>query len=112
MEKLVVNVKDKDGKIVKTCEAKPIEIEFGTIRSIMELLNIEKIDDTWELMKTVYNVWDKLTGILSEAFPDMERDDWEHVKLNELIPVVYGILQYSFSEILTIPNDPKNAIAG
>ena len=38
----------------------------------------------------------------------MKYEDWDHVKLKELMPVIIGILKYSFGEILTIPKDPKN----
>lgn len=108
MANLVLNVYDKSGEIVKTSEAKMIDLEFGTIESLMELLNIEEINVTTDLLKTVYGAWDELTNILSQCFPDMEKSDWKHVKLKELIPLVINILKYSFEEILTIPNDSKN----
>ena len=108
MKDLILNVYDRSGNVVKTCEAGTAELEFGTIRSIMELLNIESVQDTSELLKTVYNAWDDLTMILNRCFPDMEYEDWEHVRLKELIPLTVEILRYSFSEILTIPGDEKN----
>ena len=49
-----------------------------------------------------------MTGVLNRCFPDMEPEDWEHVKVKELLPVVLNILKASFTEILSIPKDPKN----
>ena len=105
---LILNVYDGYGDITKTVTANTVDLEFGTIRSIMELLNIDSIDDTDELLKTVYGAWDNLVLILNRCFPDMDYEDWEHVKLKELMPVLINILKYSFGEILTIPNDSKN----
>lgn len=105
---LEIKVYDDEGKVVKTCVAEMVDLEFGAIRSIMEILNIESIVDTGDLLKTVYGAWGQFTKILSRCFPAMEYEDWDHVRLKELMPTVFAILKYSFSEILTIPKDPKN----
>ena len=103
-----IRVYDENGGVVKTCSAEMIDLEFGTVRSIMEILNIESISDTGALLHTVYDAWDQLVKILNRCFPEMEYDDWDHVKLKELMPVIIGILKYSCGEIMTIPKDPKN----
>ena len=106
--KFEINVYDSKGKVKKTATAEPADLTFGAIRKIMELLNIEKADSTAQLLGTVYGAWDELTKILSQCFPDMEQEDWENVKMKELMPVMIGIIKHSFAEILTIPKDPKN----
>lgn len=103
-----LNVYGKDNEVVKTCEAKEIDLKFGTIRSLMKLLKIDDINDTGELLKVVYSAWDQLVEVLEDVFPDMEEEDWDNVKLNELIPTILAILKSSFAQILTIPTDPKN----
>lgn len=105
---LKLNVYDKENNVVKTCEARTIEIKFGSIRRIMKLLNVDDINDTVELLKIVYGAWDQLTTILDEVFPGMEETDWDNVKLNELVPILVIILKDSFAAMLTIPTDPKN----
>lgn len=100
-----LNVYDKEGNIEKTVVAENLDIEFGHIRSIMKLLDVDNINDTWGLLKTVYDAWDKLTEVLSQCFPDMDDEDWEHVKIKELIPELLGIIRESFAEILTIPTE-------
>ena len=102
---LNLNVYDKSGKIVKTCNAEMIDLEFGTIRSLMEILNVENIEDTGELLSSVYGAWSELTEVLNQCFPEMEYEDWNHVKLKELIPLIINILKYSFAEILSIPKN-------
>lgn len=106
--KLEINVYDKDNNVVKTCEAQTVDLEFGTIRALMKLLNVDNMNDTGQLLDVVYNAWEQLVDILNQCFPDMETEDWEHVKLKELIPVIVDILKASFADILSIPKDPKN----
>lgn len=107
-KKMEIKVYDGEGNVKKTVSAEMIDLEFGTVRAIMEILNVENIDNTGQLLSTIYKAWDELIKVLCECFPGMEHEDWDHVKMKELMPVVIGILRYSFSEILTIPKDPKN----
>ena len=113
--RLEINVYDENDTIIKTCEAHTIDLEFGTIRSLMKLLNVDNVNDTGELLNIVYGAWEQLVEVLGKCFPDMEADDWEHarrewehVKLKELIPAILNILKASFADILSIPKDPKN----
>ena len=107
-DKMIINVYDDEGNVIKTCEAVSVKLKFGAIRSLMELLNVENIENSTELLKTIYSAWEELITILNKCFPDMEYEDWDNVELNELIPVTVAILKYSFGEILNIPRDSKN----
>ena len=102
---LEIKVYDKKGKITKTSMAQVIDLEFGTIRAIMEVLNVESMEDTAQLLKTVYGAWDQVTDVLYQCFPDLSKEDWEHVKVKELMGVIIGILRYSFTEILSLPKN-------
>lgn len=108
MENLKLNVYDENDNIIKTSEAKMIDLRFGTIRSLMELLKVDDINDTTQLLRTVYSAWAQVISILSKIFPDMEEEDWENIKLSELLPMLVAILKSSFAQILTIPTDEKN----
>ena len=107
-KKLTINVYDDEGNVIKTCEAVSVKLKFGAIRSLMELLNVENIENSTELLKTIYSAWEELITILNKCFPEMEYEDWDNVELNELIPVTVDILKYSFGEILNIPRNSKN----
>lgn len=105
MEKISINVYDNNDVVVKTCEAKLVDIKFGTIRKLMGLLKIEEIDNTSELLKAVYGAWEQITVVLNQCFPDMTEDDWDNTKVNELLPVIVQIARSTFSEMLAIPKD-------
>jgi hypothetical protein len=107
-EKLKICVYDDDDNITKTVEAEVIDLRFGTIRKLMELLNVEDINDTAELLRKVYAAWGQVTKVLAKVFPQMEENDWDNIKLSELMPVLVVILKTSFVQMLDIPNDSKN----
>ena len=108
MNDLILNVYDKDDNIVKTCSAQFVELKFGAIRSIMRLLNVDNIDNNLDLMKAIYDAWEKLTEVLGQCFPDMEEGDWDNIHMSELVPVVVAILKGSFGKLMQIPKE-KNS---
>ena len=92
-ETFKINVYDNEGNVIKTSTAVDCDLKFGAVRKIMALLEIDDIDDVSTLLKTVYGAWDQLTKVLSECFPDMTDDDWDNVKVNELIPVTVALVR-------------------
>ena len=105
---LKLNVYDDEDKVIKTATAEMVELKFGSIRSLMKLLKVDDIDDTSELLKVIYGAWEQLVKILNSCFPEMKDEDWDNVKVSELIPVILEILKYSFTQMLSIPTDSKN----
>ena len=47
---MILNVYGKNKEIVKKCEAKEIDLMYGTVRSLMKLLKVDKMKDTFELL--------------------------------------------------------------
>ena len=107
MENIVLNVYDDDDNIIKTVEATDATIKFGLVRKLMKLLNIDEMEDTHEILLVVMDSWDIVTALLGKFFPDMTDDDWDNVKIDELIPAVLALLKSSFVETLKIPKDPN-----
>lgn len=100
---LEITVYDDNDQVIKTCTANTVDLRFGQVASMMELLEIESVNDSVELMRTVNKAWKELTKILTKIFPEMEDDDWSNVKISELLPVVVMILKSSFAEMMKIP---------
>ena len=105
---LQITVYDDDDNVVKKCTAQTVDIRFGQISALMELVDVEDMENSMELLKVVRKAWKQITKILSKVFPDMEDDDWDNVSVKELLPVVVAILKDSVSEMLAIPKS-KNA---
>lgn len=100
---LKITVYDENDNVMKECTAQTVDIRFGQVSAIMELLDVESVEDTMQLIKVVRKAWKQLIRILSKIFPDMEEDDWDNVSLKELLPVLVMILKDSFREMMTIP---------
>lgn len=107
-----LNVYDENDIVIKSVQAHFVDIRFGTIKKLLAILEVDNIEDSAELLKVLYSSWKSVTNILDKVFPDMTEEDWDGVKLTELLPAVYSILKGSFTHILSIPTDPKNEIAG
>ena len=104
-----IKIYNNKGEVTKEETAQPLNLRFGTVRRLMELLNIENAVDTGDLIKTVYAAWDDVREILGECFPNVTADEWENVRVNELFPVIILIIKATFSEMMKIPTDRKNA---
>lgn len=106
---LILKIYDNSGKnIVKSYESTTYDLMFGTVMSLMDLLKIEDVDNQAELLKTVYNAWDEIKAVLSGVFPEVTDEDWKHVKVKELLPIIVDITKFSITEMLSIPTDSKN----
>ena len=107
MEKLTLNIKDGQGN-VKTFEAGTFTISFGTIDKLMGLMDLDEQTSSFEVLKKITSAWKEIVKIMGEIFPDMTPEDWDCVKLNDLVPVVLKVVQFTFAEMMHIPSDPKN----
>lgn len=106
---LVLKIYDDAGKnVVKSYESTTYDLMFGTVMNLMELLKIEDMDNQMEMLKTIYNAWDEIKTVLSGVFPDVTDDDWKHVKVKELLPIILDIAKFSVTEMFSIPTDSKN----
>ena len=74
----------------------------------VKMVNIENIDSLPDLLKAIYGAWEEIKAVLGEAFPDMQPEDWEHVRVKELYPTIRDILKFSIMEIAGIPSEGKN----
>lgn len=108
-EEIKIRIYDDKGAVSKEVSARPLDLKFGSIRKLMQILNIEKAGNTYDLFKVVYEAWDEITGILGECFPEITPEEWDGVKIKELMPAIVQIARDTLSDIMTIPTDKKNA---
>ena len=110
MNDLVLNIYDDSGKtVVKTFKASTCDLMFRTVRKLMDLLKIEDMDNQAQMLKAIYSAWDEICTVLGGVFPEANDEDWDNVRVRELLPLVLKIAKYSISEIFVIPNsESKN----
>lgn len=106
---LTLNIYDEKGtEVVKTAKSNTFDLMFGTIVKLMDLLKIENVENNLEILKMIYGAWNEIKEVLSTVFPDVSEDDWKHVKVKELIPIIIEIGKFAITEALSIPSDSKN----
>ena len=105
MTDLQLIVKNPDGEIVKTVNARYVEISFGTIDKLMGLLDIDEDTTSFQLLMKVSKAWKEVTSVLNEVFPDMTDNDWCLVKINDLVPLLFEIVKFTFAKIMGIPTE-------
>lgn len=103
---LVLKIYDDSGKnVVKSYESKTYDLMFGTVMKLMELLKVEDMDDQLEMLKTIYGAWEEIKTVLAGVFPEATDDDWKHVRVKELLPMILEIAKFSVTEMFTIPTE-------
>ena len=103
---LVLKIYDDSGKnIIKSYESKTYDLMFGTVMKLMELLKVEDMDDQLEMLKTIYGAWEEIKTVLAGVFPEATDDDWKHVRVKELLPMILEIAKFSVTEMFTIPTE-------
>ena len=102
---LTLKVYDNKGNVVKESKAKTTKIKFGVVRAIAKLMKVDSVGDSAELVRTVTDTWDQLTGLLETCFPDISDDDWDNVDLEEVVLVLWMILKDLIVKILSIPKE-------
>lgn len=106
MKEYKLNVYADDGvTVVKTLTGTEFDLTFGTVRKLMKLLKIDKAENSFDLLVILNDAWEEITSILGKIFTDATDDDWDHVNLKELLPVVVQITKYSLSKALSIPTE-------
>lgn len=108
MDSLEINIYDKKGKVKKTAKANLVDLEFGQVRKIMDLLEIESVTNTIEIVKKVNDAWDEIKEIIAQIFPELNEEELDSIKLKELIPMLIIIVKYSFAEIVQNIPQEKN----
>jgi hypothetical protein len=103
---LVLKIYDGSGEnVVKSYESKTYDLMFGTVMKLMELLKVEDMDDQLEMLKTIYGAWEEIKTVLAGVFPEATDDDWKHVRVKELLPMILEIAKFSVTEMFTIPTE-------
>ena len=103
---LVLKIYDKSGKtVMKSDEASTYDLRFGTVMKLMDLLKIEDMNDQMQMLKTIYGAWEEIRTVLAGVFPEATDDDWKHVRVKELLPMILEIAKFSVTEMFTIPTE-------
>lgn len=86
----IYNVEDKQ-KIDKTYTVNSIDLLFGTVEDILNVVDLDKLNDEKAVAVMVVKAWAQLKPFLKDVFPGLTDEEIKHVKINEMIPVFMEI---------------------
>lgn len=106
---LVLNIYDPVTKLIsKQYTAETVDIMFGTVEDIIEVIDVEKLSDNMEWAKVIAVSMKKLKPLLKEVFVGVTDEELKNTKVKELIPLFINILRYMISEINGLSGSSKN----
>lgn len=108
---LLLNIYDPETKIIaKQYKAESVDIMFGTIEDLIEIIDIDKLSENndTELTKIILMSIKKVKPLLKEVFTGLTDEELKNTKIKELIPLFIDIVKYMFAEIKGLGGDSKN----
>lgn len=105
----VLNIYNPQTKLIaKQYTAETVDIMFGTIEDIIDIIDIEKLDSDMEWAKVIAVAMKKLKPLLKEVFTGVTDEELKNTKIKELVPLFISIFKYMMTEIKGLGNDSKN----
>lgn len=106
---LVLNIYDTQTKMIaKQYTAETIDILFGTIEDVIDIIDIEKLDNDMEWAKIITVSIKKIKPLLKEVFVGVTDEELKNTKIKELVPLFIKIFKYMLAEIKGLGGDSKN----
>ena len=109
MAELKLNI--YDGKRVeKTYVADEIDIMFGTVEDLLEVIDFDNLNDEKEVVKVVIKTLNNLKPFLKQIFDGLTDDEIKRTKVKELVPLFVDIVKYTMDELKSLMSkNPKRA---
>lgn len=92
-----------NGKTVeKTYIAEEIDIMFGTIEDLLDVIDFDNLNDEKEVVKVVIKTLNNLKPFLKQIFDGLTDEEIKRTKVKELIPLFVKIVKYSIDELKSL----------
>lgn len=104
---LKLNIYNDKREIEKTYTAETVDLFFGTVEDLLNLIDLNKIDDKLEMGKTVLKAIPLLKPFLKDVFVGLTNDELRRTKITELVPLFVNIFVFAFNEFGILP-ETKN----
>ena len=101
MEGLKLNIYDGK-KIEKTYVAEEIDIMFGTVEDLLDVIDFDNLNDEKEVVKVVIKTLNNLKPFLKQIFDGLTDDEIKRTKVKELVPLFVDIVKYSINELKSL----------
>ena len=89
-------------EIEKTYVAEEIDIMFGTVEDLLEVINFDNLKDENEVVKVVIATLKNLKPFLKQIFDGLTDEEIKRTKVKELVPLFVKIVTYSIEELKSL----------
>lgn len=100
--KLELKIYKKDKKTVeKTYRANTVELSFGTVRTVMQIIKPEELDlnDEQALGRALLAGWSIVDPLFSDIFPGLTSEELDRAKLPDMTRIIQQVFAYLSDEI-------------
>ena len=89
-----------NGKTIeKTYVADEIDIMFGTVEDLLDVIDFDNLNDEKEVVKVVIKTLNNLKPFLKQIFDGLTDDEIKRTKVKELVPLFVDIVKYTMDEL-------------
>ena len=88
--------------IEKTYVAEEIDIMFGTVEDLLDVINFDNLKDENEVVKVVIATLKNLKPFLKQIFDGLTEEEIKRTKVKELVPLFVKIVTYSIEELKSL----------
>lgn len=86
-------------KVERIAKAGEYDLFYGTVEIVMELIDVDKISNNFDILKIVIKCKDEIICILKEVFADVTDDEWKRVKIKDIVGVLMDIIKSTITGI-------------
>lgn len=100
-----------NGKTIeKTYVADEIDIMFGTVEDLLDVIDFDNLNDEKEVVKVVIKTLNNLKPFLKQIFDGLTDDEIKRTKVKELVPLFVDIVKYTMDELKALMSkNPRRA---
>ena len=98
----------KGKEVEKTYTTDTYDIMFGTIESVIEVIDLNKLDDNLELGKMILKLLPQIKPMLKDIFDGVTDEEIKRTKVKELVPIFVEVFTYALNELSSLGGDTKN----
>ena len=100
-----------NGKTIeKTYVAEEIDIMFGTVEDLLDVIDFDNLSDEKEVVKVVIKTLNNLKPFLKQIFDGLTDEEIKRTKVKELIPLFVDIVTYTMEELKALMSkNPRRA---
>ena len=100
-----------NGKTIeKTYVAEEIDIMFGTVEDLLDVIDFDNLSDEKEVVKVVIKTLNNLKPFLKQIFDGLTDEEIKRTKVKELVPLFVDIVTYTMEELKALMSkNPRRA---